>query len=82
MCVDTNAISKKPPLVIAQDTQKCTEHPTQIRVAFEERERNYLYNSYSLSHSDNDQGQAKTKQGRNVAVNFYCLEIELIILSE
>ena len=35
MCVDDyddeNAISKKPPLLIAQDTQQCTEHPTQIR---------------------------------------------------
>ena len=27
----TNAISKKPLLLIAQDTPKCTEHPTQIR---------------------------------------------------
>ena len=34
MCVattTTNATSKKPPLLIAQDTQKCTEHSTQIR---------------------------------------------------
>ena len=34
MCVDDddeNAISKKPPLLIAQDTQWYTEHPTQIR---------------------------------------------------
>ena len=34
MCVDDDdeyAISKKPPLLIAQDTQINTEHPTQIR---------------------------------------------------
>ena len=31
-CVDDeNAISKNLPLLIAQDTQQCTEHPTQIR---------------------------------------------------
>ena len=31
-CVDDeNAISKKLPLLIAQDTQQCTEHPTHIR---------------------------------------------------
>ena len=34
MCVDDddeNVISKKPALLTAQDTQQCTEHPTQIR---------------------------------------------------
>ena len=32
MCVDDeNAISKKPPLLIAQETQQCTENPTQLR---------------------------------------------------
>ena len=30
-CVDENAISKKLPLLIAQDTQQYTEHPIQIR---------------------------------------------------
>ena len=42
MCVDDddeNAISKKPPLLIAQDTQWYTEHPTQIKSA---REKNHM----------------------------------------
>ena len=37
--------TKKPPSLIAQDTQQCTERPTQIRVAFSYLERNYYGNS-------------------------------------